>query len=62
MAGSNVEDSLISTFAVLEPSRTVIVTALTGPLVTPPLSVQVGGVPVGVVSSGHFEDATDSIQ
>ena len=50
---------MISTFAVLEPSRTVIVTALTGPLVTPPLSVQVGGVPVGVgLVTGISTDAT----
>ena len=48
--------------AVDEPSLTTTVARFTGRLVTPPLSVQVGGVPTGAVSSGHLESTTVWIQ
>ncbi len=52
---------MISTGPVVEPSRTVTVARFTGRLVTrvtPSLSVHVGGVPVGAVSSGHLDSTT----
>jgi hypothetical protein len=59
---SNVVDSVIRTAPDAEPSFTVTVARFSGRLVTPSLSVHVGGVPVGAASSGHVVSTADSIQ
>ena len=61
MDWSNVDASMISSLPESDSSRTSTVTRFTGRLVTPPASVQVGGVPVGTPVSSWQALSTTSV-